>query len=119
MDSFFAHLSEQLSNYKNFGSSKLLSVIMETEDIDFVWVHEDWGIKKFTNILDKCPLFHGLEVFKNVSTYDVAVGDEKEMQAVFTSYSCDVLLSDCSFSLAWQKAQPQPPPSNKNVLLDW
>ena len=59
----------------------------------------------FTNILNDCALFNCLEVFGYVSTDHAAVGDEeKKMQTVLRFYSCGVLLSDCSWSMAWKKA---------------
>ena len=79
MSSFFAHLSEQLSNYHDFGPPKLPSVMMTKEDIKYERTRKECEINKCSDILDEHSLFDGHEAFKNVSADDVAVDDEKEI----------------------------------------
>ena len=69
---FFVHLSEQLSNYRNFGPPKLPSVLMTHEDIEFAKAHNEWGIEKHTDTLNECEVFEDeVSANENVSTENV------------------------------------------------
>ena len=109
MSSFFAHLSEQLSNYKDFGPPKLPPVIMTCEDIAFAKAHKDWEIDNHTDIFDEYSLFDGLQA------NDDAESNESETEGVaLMCSSCGVSSSDCLYavkeiseeesSIAWKRA---------------